>query len=179
MLAGLTAAAAALNNGQGLAAINRNNLNAPTISRNEGANRRSPVFEMAPRGEPRSRMAPADPLGYSYSHKGEFHKDYNGDIVDPTGGVLFNGTPEGISVSEDGVIYEYDDPIGKIDLYDGVGSAIGISTQSVIDRKIGLSDLFSANNTINSIIEQRAFQANSAVIQTNSNMLGTILNMRA
>jgi flagellar basal body rod protein FlgG len=177
MLSGLNAAMSALNAGRTVAAINANNIaNANTSGYRP---RQAHLAEAPAHGGVRVASVSVDNLSPLYTRSGVFQRNYGGDIVDPRGRPLFNGIKEGVTVGEDGTLYDYGEPVGRIQMFDGVGNPIVVGSQHIVTGMIAMSNVSLANEAVTMILNQRAFEANAVSVKTHDSMMGTIFNMKA
>ncbi|MDR0453276.1 MAG: flagellar hook basal-body protein [Deferribacteraceae bacterium] len=201
MLAGLHTAASALSAGVKVAAVNAHNVanvNTPGYKSSyaalsemaTGGVKVSSILRNSSQGSIRSTGQPYDlaiigkgnfelndGLGPLYTRNGVFSRDYAGNITDPLGRVLFRDTPYDVSIGEDGTIYNQNNPIGRIQLYDGTGAPIAQTAQHIVSGWLEMSNVSILNEIVDQILYQRAFEANARSVRTMNENLGTIINM--
>ena len=201
MIAGLHAAASALLTGTTVAAVNANNVanvntsgyksSYATLSEMAtGGVKVSSILRDASQGAVRATNQPYDlaiigggnfkvddGYGPAYTRNGVFSRDYAGNITDPLGRVLFRDVPSGVNIGEDGTIYHYNDPIGRIQLFDGSGLPMSQTAQRILSGKLEMSNVSVLNETVSQIVNLRAFQANALVFRSMNENLGTVINM--
>ncbi len=201
MLAGLHAAASALSTVATVTAVNANNvanINTPgyksryaalsemvtggvkvsSIRRDDSQGALRPINHLYdPAITGRDNFELDDGLAPTYTRNGVFSRDYAGNITDPLGRVLFYNAPPNVNIGEDGTIYKDSDPIGRIQLYDGTGTPMPQTAQHIMSGRLEMSNLPLLNESINQIINLRAFEANAASFRAMNENLGTVINM--
>lgn len=115
---------------------------------------------------------------YSYA-AGRFAVDDFGNFRGPSGELLFTGAGGNVRLDNEGNLYSDGKLLGTI-------TPVGAEVQSeeptgfsILSGYMVSSNVNIADEMVNSMINQRFFEANAVTIRTSDEMLGTVINLKA
>lgn len=115
---------------------------------------------------------------YNYA-AGQFAVDDFGNFRGPSGELLFTGAGGNVRLDNEGNLYSDGKLLGTI-------TPVGAEVQSeeptgfsILSGYMVSSNVNIADEMVNSMINQRFFEANAVTIRTSDEMLGTVINLKA
>lgn len=125
-------------------------------------------------GHPANIENPAEYYGNIASR---FRMDSFGNLLDPSGNLLFTGAGGNVRLDTDGNLFQNDQLIGTITPAGGAGGEMPVGETMLSGFVMG-SNVNITNELVNNMTNLRYFQLNAKTIRTADEMFGTLLDMK-
>ncbi len=115
----------------------------------------------------------------TYSYAGKFAVDDFGNFRGPSGELLFTGAGGNVRLDNEGNLYSDGKLLGTITPAGAEGQEYEPTGFSILTGYMVSSNIDTADEIVNNIINKSFFEANAVMIRTSDEMLGTVINLKA